>query len=169
MILNWDQYFLALALVSGWRSKDPNTQVGAVLVNEHNRVIGLGYNGMPKGMDGAFPWQKDGENAHTKYPYVVHAEMNAILNSIKDTRNTRLFTSLFPCSNCAKFVAQAGIKEIVYLDDKYDGTEDNLIAKKIFRQTKVAFRAGPRLNLKIETDEICDNLVVKTNESETND
>ncbi len=150
-ILNWDQYFMALAKISAMRSKDPNTQVGAVLVNDQNRVIGLGYNGMPKGNDIDFPWIRDGQGITTKYPYVVHAEMNAILNAIKSVTQSRLYVSLFPCSSCAKFVAQAGVKEIIYEDDKYQNTEDDQIAKLIFEKSHVSFRKIAVINIKVES------------------
>ncbi len=140
---------MALAKISGMRSKDPNTKVGAVLKNNNNRVIGLGYNGMPKGNDDDFSWERTGESSQTKYPYVVHAEMNAILNAIKSVDNSILYVSLFPCSNCAKFIVQAGVNEIIYEDDKYDGTEDNKIAKNIFNKSSLKFRKINQIKIKI--------------------
>lgn len=140
---------MALAKISGLRSKDPNTQVGAILTNQHNRVIGLGYNGMPKGNDKDFPWTRNGQTKNTKYPYVVHAEMNAILNAIKSVENATLYVTLFPCSACAKFVVQAGIKKIIYTEDKYNGTKDDLIAKDIFKKCNIAFEKMPPLNLEL--------------------
>lgn len=149
-ILSWDQYFIALAKISGMRSKDPNTKVGAVLVNDANRVIGLGYNGMPKGNDDDFTWKRDGDKLNNKYAYVVHAEMNAILNAIKYVENSRLYVSLFPCSNCAKFVVQAGVKEIVYEDDKYAETDDDKIAKQIFNKSNVKLRKITPMTIEIK-------------------
>ncbi|MGZ9413741.1 deoxycytidylate deaminase [Mycoplasma sp. 1012] len=140
-IINWDQYFMALTKLSALRSKDPNTKVGACIINQRKRVIGLGYNGMPSGNDDDFPWQREGENAkETKYAYVVHAEINAILNSITSLENSILYTSLFPCSNCAKTIVQSGIKEVVYFQDKYHDTEDAWIARKIFKDSFVKTR-----------------------------
>ena len=138
---------MALAKISAKRSKDPNTKVGAAIVNKKKRVIGLGYNGMPKG-DDSFPWVRNGEKINNKYPYVVHAEINAILNSTLNVEGASLYTSLFPCANCAKICSQAGIGEIVYEEDKYEGTEDNIIAKKIFKKLKIKIR-------KIESVKIC--------------
>ena len=121
-ILSWDEYFLSLAHLSGMRSKDPNTQVGACIVDQNNVILTTGYNGFPKGCsDDEFPWNREGEI--TKYPFVVHAELNAILNaSGKSLRGSRLYVALFPCNECAKAIIQAGISEVVYLSDKYADT-----------------------------------------------
>ncbi len=129
-MLTWDEYFMSIAQLSTQRSKDPNTQVGACIVNERNRIVGVGYNGMPMGLDASFSWEREGED--TKYPYVVHAELNAILNSIKDLHGCRIYTTLFPCSECAKAIVQAGITQVIYASDRYEGTENNQAAKKIF-------------------------------------
>ena len=117
--ISWDEYFMGIALLASMRSKDPNTQVGCCIVDENNVILTTGYNGFPKGCsDDEFPWAREGEN--TKYPYVVHAELNAILNaSGKDLRGARLYVALFPCNECAKAIVQVGIKEVVYLDDKH--------------------------------------------------
>lgn len=147
--ISWDEYFMSLAKISAKRSSDPNTKVGAALVNDRKRIIGLGYNGMPHG-DDSFPWGRDGEPKDTKYPYVVHAEINAILNSIVKTDGAILYTSLFPCSNCAKICAQAGIKEVVYEEDKYDGTDDNLIAKKILKKLGIKTRKVDVVKINVE-------------------
>ena len=123
-VLSWDQYFMGMAHLSAMRSKDPNTRVGACIVNPQKRVVGLGYNGFPYGCeDDEFPWERDGEFLDTKYPYVVHAELNAILNSIQDLHGCTLYVSLFPCNECAKAIIQAGITCVVYESDKYQGTE----------------------------------------------
>ncbi|QSF13691.1 cytidine/deoxycytidylate deaminase family protein [Mycoplasma sp. Mirounga ES2805-ORL] len=130
--LYWDGYFMALAKVSALRSKDPSTKVGACIVNKNKRVISLGYNGMPQGLDTEFPWSRDGEKAsETKYAYVIHAEMNAILNSQDKFEDCVMYTSLFPCSNCAKTISQSGIVEIVYENDKYHDTDDAKISRNI--------------------------------------
>ena len=120
--ISWDEYFMGVALLASMRSKDPNTQVGCCIVDENNVILTTGYNGFPKGCsDDEFPWDREGEN--TKYPYVVHAELNAILNaSGKDLRGAKLYVALFPCNECAKAIIQAGIKEVVYLSDKYADT-----------------------------------------------
>lgn len=136
--ISWDAYFMAVAMVSCYRSKDPNTQVGAVLVDERNRIVGVGYNGMPGGLDDEFSWEREGED--TKYPYVVHAEMNAILNSTKQLQGCKAYVTLFPCSGCAKAMVQAGIVEVVYDSDKYLDTDDNKCAKKIFNKCGVKYR-----------------------------
>jgi len=120
--ISWDEYFMGIALLASKRSKDPNTQVGACIVDQNNVILATGYNGFPKGCsDDEFPWDREGEN--TKYPYVVHAELNAILNaSGRDLRGARIYVALFPCNECAKAIIQSGIKEVVYLSDKYANT-----------------------------------------------
>ncbi|WP_338822614.1 dCMP deaminase family protein [Mycoplasmopsis felifaucium] len=138
--LYWDGYFMALAKVSALRSKDPSTKVGACIINEDKKVISLGYNGMPKGND-EFPWQREGDLAHTKYPYVIHAEMNAILNTyVPLIKGSTIYTSLYPCSNCAKTIVQAGINTVIYEDDKYHDTEDASIARSILENSGVIVR-----------------------------
>ena len=140
--INWDEYFMGVAMLAARRSKDPNTQVGACIVSEDNIIISTGYNGMPKGCsDDEFPWDRTGEE--TKYPYVVHAELNAILNANgRDLRDSKLYVALFPCNECAKAIIQSGVKEVIYLSDKYDGTPMNLASKRMLnaariRQTKL--------------------------------
>lgn len=129
--ISWDEYFMGVALLSARRSKDPNTQVGACIVNAKNKIVGAGYNGLPAGCDDdEFPWEKEGEFLHTKYPYVCHAELNAILNNIgMDLHGCRIYTALFPCNECAKAIIQAGIGEVIYLSDKYAG-QDVFIASR---------------------------------------
>jgi len=129
-VISWDEYLMGLAHLSAKRSKDPSTQVGAVIVNEEKRIVGIGYNGLPYGCeDDTFPWNREGEWLDTKYPYVVHAELNAILNSIQKLKNCTLYVSLFPCNECAKAIIQSGIRKIVYECDKY-ANEDNVKASK---------------------------------------
>lgn len=140
-VLSWDQYFMAMAKLSALRSKDPNTQVGACLVNQDNRVVGLGYNGFPFGCDDqVYPWHREGDFLETKYPYVVHAELNAILNAIQNLAGCKVYVSLFPCHECAKALIQAGIKEVIYESDKYDGTESNQASKAMFASAGVKLR-----------------------------
>ena len=137
--INWDEYFMGIAMLAARRSKDPNTQVGACIVSQDNIIISTGYNGMPKGCsDDEFPWNREGED--TKYPYVVHAELNAILNSNgRDLLGSRIYVALFPCNECAKAIIQSGIKEVIYLSDKYTGTMGNLASKRMLSAAGVNF------------------------------
>ena len=109
--ISWDEYFMGVALLSAKRSKDPSTQVGACIVNEDKRIVGIGYNGFPRGCeDKIFPWEREGKFLTTKYAYVVHAEVNAILNSSSNLNGATLYVSLFPCNECAKVIIQSGIR-----------------------------------------------------------
>ena len=140
-VLNWDGYFMSLAHLSAVRSKDPSTQVGAVIVDSNNRVVGLGYNGFPRGCDdNKFPWEREGEYLDTKYAYVVHAELNAILNANKLIENCRLYVSLFPCNECSKAIIQSGIKEIIYESDKYKDLDQFKASKKMLEAAGVKLR-----------------------------
>ncbi len=132
--ISWDEYFMGIALLSAYRSKDPNTQVGACIVNGQNRIMSLGYNGFPLGCsDDAFSWER-GE----KEKYVCHAELNAILNSGgRNLEGCKIYVALFPCNECAKAVIQCGIKEVLYLSDKYAGTEEVEASKRMFRAAGV--------------------------------
>lgn len=131
-VLNWDEYFMGLAHLSAKRSKDPSTQVGAVIVSKEHRVVGIGYNGFPNGCeDDDFPWDREGDFANTKYPYVVHAELNAILNSIQNLKGCSIYVSLFPCNECAKAIIQSGISRIVYESDKYASTDGTIASKRM--------------------------------------
>ncbi len=140
--ITWDEYFMGVALLSGRRSKDPNTQVGACIVNSQNKIVGAGYNGLPLGCDDdSFPWEKTGDFLNTKYPYVCHAELNAILNNIgMDLTGCRIYTALFPCNECSKAIIQSGIKEVIFLSDKYDGTEVSIASKRMLETSGVAYR-----------------------------
>lgn len=135
--ISWDEYFMGVALLAARRSKDPSTQVGACIVDENNVILTTGYNGFPKGCsDDEFPWERDGEN--TKYPYVVHAELNAILNaSGKSLRGSRIYVALFPCNECSKAIIQSGISEVVYLSDKYSDTPATKASKLMLRAAGV--------------------------------
>ncbi len=140
--ISWDEYFMGIAMLAARRSKDPNTQVGACIVSPDNIIISTGYNGMPKGCsDDDFPWERKGDNeAATKYPYVVHAELNAILNaSGRDLRGSRIYVALFPCNECAKAIIQSGIQEVLYLSDKYNDTMLNLVSKRMLEAAGVKF------------------------------
>ena len=141
--INWEEYFMAIAQLSAKRSKDPSTQVGACIVNSRKRIIGIGYNGFPIGCsDDELPWDRDGEFLDTKYPYVCHAEMNAITNASNksDLEGASLYVSLFPCNECAKLIVQVGIKEVVFLSDKYNGNPVFVAARKIFEMAGVKYR-----------------------------
>lgn len=141
--ISWDEYFMGVAMLAACRSKDPNTQVGACIVSPDNIIISTGYNGMPKGCsDDDFPWERDAENeVQTKYPYVVHAELNAILNANgRDLTGSRIYVALFPCNECAKAIIQSGIKEVVYLSDKYDKTPMNMVSKCMMKAAGVHAR-----------------------------
>ena len=140
--ISWDEYFLGIAMLAARRSKDPNTQVGACIVSPDNIIISTGYNGMPKGCsDDEFPWERTGEDQNeTKYPFVVHAELNAILNANgRDLRGSRIYVALFPCNECAKAIIQSGITEVVYLSDKYVGTMGNLASKRMLDAAGVKY------------------------------
>ena len=137
--ISWDEYFMGVAMLAARRSKDPSTQVGACIVSPDNIIISTGYNGMPKGCsDDEFPWGREG--TETKYPFVVHAELNAILNANgRDLRGSRLYVALFPCNECAKAIIQCGIKEVIYMSDKYSGTMGNLASKKMLQVAGVNY------------------------------
>ena len=130
---------MGIAVLSSYRSKDPSTQVGACIVNSKNRIMSVGYNGLPVGCDDdVFPWERDGEVYDTKYPYVCHAELNAILNNAgASLEGCRIYVALFPCNECAKAIIQSGIREVVYLSDKYDGTPANRASKRLFNAAGV--------------------------------
>lgn len=143
-VLSWDDYFMALAKLSARRSKDPNTQVGACIVSAANRILSIGYNGAPNGFpDDEFPWSREGEPLDTKYLYVVHAERNAILNyhgSRRDLEGATIYVDLFPCNECAKEIIQAGIKQVVYLSDKYADTDGTIASKRLMDACGVSYR-----------------------------
>ncbi|MCK9191272.1 MAG: dCMP deaminase family protein [Sphaerochaetaceae bacterium] len=140
--LSWDEYFMGLAMLSSMRSKDPSTQVGACIVNKEKKIVGIGYNGFPIGCeDDVFPWEREGEWGETKYPYVCHAELNAILNSNSiDLKGSSIYVGLFPCNECAKAIIQSGIKEVVYLSDKYEKASSTIASKKMMVASGVAIR-----------------------------
>ena len=143
-IISWDEYFMGLAHLSALRSKDPNTQVGACIVDKDKKVVSIGYNGMPRGCnDTDMPWDREGGFKETKYAYVVHAELNAILNSPRSLKDTILYVSLFPCNECAKAIIQSGIKKIYYESDKYNGTDGNIVSKTMLQKAGVEFEKLP--------------------------
>ena len=137
--LSWDEYFMGVAELSAGRSKDPSTQVGACIVSQDNKILSVGYNGMPKFCsDDEFPWDRQGGNLETKYFFVCHAELNAILNFRGGTlEGSRLYATLFPCNECAKAIIQAGIKEIIYSCDKYADSDSVKASKLMFKAAGV--------------------------------
>ena len=136
--ISWDEYFMGIAQLAAERSKDPNTQVGACIVNDDHKIVSVGYNGMPRGVkDKDMPWAREGDFLDTKYPYVCHAELNAILNNVANLTDCTLYVTLFPCNECAKAVIQAGIKEIVYFDDKYADTDGTKASKLMLERCGV--------------------------------
>ena len=137
--LTWDEYFMGVAMLSGMRSKDPNSQVGACIVSEDNKILSMGYNGFPKGCsDDAFPWAREGEPLDTKYLYVTHSELNAILNYRGGSlEGAKMYVTLFPCNECAKAIIQAGIKTLVYDCDKYALAAQMLLFYHSQRQTSI--------------------------------
>ena len=139
--LSWDEYFMALSKISALRSKDPNTTVGACIVDDEHKILSMGYNGAPIGFnDKKMPWHRDGEFVNTKYAYVCHSELNAILNARGiNLTNSTIYVTLFPCNECAKAIIQAGIKKVIYESDKYDGTDGNIVAKKLFDECNVKY------------------------------
>ena len=149
--IHWDAYFMGVALLSAQRSKDPNTQVGACIVNQDKRIIGIGYNGFPRGCeDDVFPWESAGEFTNTKYPYVVHAEPNAILNATTPLQGSTMYVTLFPCHECSKLIIQSGIKEIVYIEEKYNGSDSDIAAKKMLESANVKYKKIPSMKVMVE-------------------
>ncbi len=140
-VLSWDDYFMGIAHLSAMRSKDPSTQVGACIVNPQKRVVGIGYNGFPTGIDDdQFPWHASENYQESKYAYVVHAELNAILNATQKLDGCAIYVSLFPCNECAKAIIQSGIKELVYEDDKYAHTDAVQASKRMLQAAGVKLR-----------------------------
>lgn len=150
--LSWDEYFMGIALLSSQRSKDPGTQVGACIVSSENRIMSMGYNGMPNGCsDDCYPWERDGEALDTKYMYVCHAELNAILNFNGGTlKGCRVYTTLFPCNECTKAIIQKGISEIVYLSDKYADSDSVKASKRMLDSAGVTYRQFEKTKRTVE-------------------
>ena len=151
--ISWDEYFMGIAMLSAMRSKDPNSQVGACIVRD-NKILSLGYNGMPIGCDDdIMPWGREGNELETKYMYVCHSELNAILNSPNhDLRGSRMYVTLFPCNECAKAIIQSGIKELIYLSDKYHDTHACVASRRMFKMTGVVCRAYQPTGREIKLD-----------------
>ncbi len=152
--LSWDEYFMAVSKLAGMRSKDPNTQVGACIVSENNKILSMGYNGFPCGCsDDEFPWEREGEPIDTKYPYVTHSELNAILNYRGGSLDgSKIYVSLFPCNECAKAIIQSGIKTIIYDCDKYADTPSVIASKRMLDAAGVRYYFYARTNRKVEIE-----------------
>lgn len=157
--ISWDEYFMGVSLLSSMRSKDPSTQVGACIVSDDNKILSVGYNGFPRGCsDDDFPWERSAESSNdTKYPFVCHAELNAILNSGGQSLvGARIFVALFPCNECAKAIIQSGIKEVIYISDKYANTDGVIASKRMLTAANVKLT-------KFSSDK---NIIIDFNESE---
>ena len=139
--ISWDEYFMGVAILSGMRSKDPSTQVGACIVSSDNKILSMGYNGLPSGCsDDEFPWSREGDPLDNKYIYTAHSELNAILNYRGGSlEGAKMYVSLFPCNECAKAIIQAGIKSIVYALDKYADTPSVVASKRMFDASHVKY------------------------------
>ena len=149
--INWDSYFMGVAMLSAQRSKDPSTQVGACIVSNDNKILSVGYNGAPNGYDdNSMPWNREGDFLNTKYAYVCHAELNAILNNKgSNLEGAKIYVDLFPCNECAKAIIQSGIKEVIYKSDKYNGTDANIASKKMLDYCNVKYRKYEDINKQI--------------------
>lgn len=153
--ITWDEYFMGVARLASFRSKDPNSQVGACIVSNDNKILSMGYNGLPIGCsDDEFPWAREGETMETKYAYVCHSELNAILNYRGGSlEGSKIFVTLFPCNECAKAIIQCGIKTVVYAENKYDGTPSVEASKKLMNAAGVRYYqyqyTGKTLEIKV--------------------
>ena len=149
--ISWDEYFMGIALLSARRSKDPSTQVGACIVDDNNKNMSVGYNGFPHGCDDdEFPWDRTGDEFDTKYPYVCHAELNAILNNGgRNLKGCKIYVALFPCNECAKAIIQSGIKEVMFLSDKYKDSLNNRESRRMFDAAGVKYT-----KVKLNRDEL---------------
>lgn len=151
--ISWDEYFMGVAILSGMRSKDPSTQVGACIVSQDNKILSMGYNGFPNGCDDdLFPWNRDGDDpVNNKYFYSTHSELNAILNYRGGSlEGAKLYVSLFPCNECAKAIIQCGIKTIIYDSDKYAGTPSVIASKRMLDAAGVRYYKYTRTNREIK-------------------
>lgn len=158
--ISWDEYFMGIALLAAKRSKDPSTQVGACIVSQQNKILSVGYNGMPIGCsDDDFPWEREGDLLDTKYPYVCHAELNAILNNIGfNLSGCKIYVPLFPCNECSKAIIQSGIREVIYISDKYAATDSVKASKKMMDHSGVKYRVLSTeltdINLSYRTEDV---------------
>ncbi len=150
--ISWDEYFMGIAYMASMRSKDPNTQVGACIVSCDNKILSMGYNGFPIGCsDEEYPWAREGEELDRKYVYTVHSELNAILNYRGGSlEGAKMYVTLFPCNECAKAIIQAGIRELIYDQDKYADTVSVLASKRMLASAGVKYRPYQRSGRRIE-------------------
>ena len=153
--ISWDEYFMGIAILSAQRSKDPSTQVGACIVSSENKILSVGYNGMPRNCDDdVYPWDREGDELNTKYMFVCHAELNAILNySGSNLKGSKVYVTLFPCNECAKALIQSGVSEVIYYSDKYSDSFSTLAAKRMFESAGIKMTAykesGKEINVKL--------------------
>ena len=158
--ISWDEYFMGVAILASQRSKDPSTQVGACIVNSENMIMSVGYNGFPRGCsDDEFPWEREGDkDSCTKYPYVCHAELNAILNAGgRSLKGSRIYVALFPCNECAKAIIQSGINEVIYISDKYAQTDLVQASKRMLKCAGVKltqFESNKKLDINFNKEGI---------------
>lgn len=158
--ISWDEYFMGISLLSCCRSKDPNTQVGACIVNNENRIMSVGYNGFPKGCsDDEYPWERSGEDQNeTKYPFVCHAELNAILNAGGNSlKGCKIYVALFPCNECAKAIIQSGINEVIYISDKYADSAATIASKRMLASAGVKltpFKSDKKITISFDEKDI---------------
>ena len=152
--ITWDEYFMGVAMLSGMRSKDPNTQVGACIVSEDNKILSMGYNGFPMGCsDDVFPWARAGVELESKYFYTTHSELNAILNYRGGSlEGSKMYVTLFPCNECAKAIIQAGIGTLVYANDKYEGTPRVIASKRMLDAAGVRYYRYAPTHRKVEIE-----------------
>lgn len=149
--ISWDEYFMGVAILSGMRSKDPNTQVGACIVSPDHKILSMGYNGFPLGCsDDEFPWAREGEPLENKYFYTTHSELNAILNYRGGSlEGATMYVTLFPCNECAKAIIQSGIRRLVYDSDKYENTPSVIASKRMLKASGVALQRYEHTNREI--------------------
>ena len=150
--ISWDEYFMGVAILSGMRSKDPNTQVGACIVSEDHKILSMGYNGLPIGCsDDEFPWSREGDPLENKYFYTTHSELNAILNYRGGSlEGSTIYVTLFPCNECAKAIIQSGIKRVVYDSDKYESTPATIASKRMLKASGIVLEKYQRTNREVK-------------------
>lgn len=152
--ISWDEYFMGVARLAGMRSKDPHSQVGSCIVSRNNKILSIGYNGFPRGCsDDEYPWAREGDALNTKYLYVTHSELNAILNYRGGSlEGSKIYVSLFPCNECSKAIIQSGISEIIYDDDKYPDSDAVIASRRMLQSAGVKVRRYKRTGRKIEIE-----------------
>jgi dCMP deaminase len=158
--MRWNEYFMGIAELSAQRSKDPNTQVGACIIDpKDNHILSIGYNGLPRGFnDDEFPWERSEDFIEDKLSYIVHAEANAILNATSDIEGSELYVTMFPCNECAKLISQSGIKKVIYRDDKFLLKKQGPVSMKIFEKAGIVVEKynGGEIKIHRHEEEITD-------------